>query len=172
MSALPKMSSEITLQWEVGGYDRWFDEALPLIVRHWNEVGTFRDVLHLRPDHSRYHRLEGLGGLHILTAKDSGEMVGYFTVLLTPHARDHTILVGSYDNLYVLPEYRRSRLGLRLHEEGMRKLIELGAHILMFGERAAHSRKTGGGYLKRYGFQKIETMYGKVVRDPRTGKTV
>lgn len=158
----------ITYRWDELRYDEFYVEAQALIRPHWREVGTFRNILHLNPDHDRYRRLEAMGALHILIARDRGEIVGYFTVLLTPHARDRHALVGSYDNLYAAPPYRRQQLGLRLQEEGMRKLEELGAHILMFGERFSHSGKAGrrGGYLKRYGFVPVETMYAKLLRDP------
>ena len=160
----------IGLTWDKT-YDEFLNEALMLIVNHWHEVGSHRDVLRLNPDHNRYRQLELGGFLHILCATDRQKIVGYMFVMLLPHPRDKNAIIGRDDVFYVTPEYRRRGVGLLLLKEALRFLEEDTCDIVMFSEkvrRTAARGARGGTYLRRFGFAPQEVVWSKVM--PRAAR--
>lgn len=151
----------IALKWDTT-YDDFLAEARPLIENHWAEVGSHRDVLVLDPDHQLYRNLERAGRLHILTARVDGMLAGYLFVLIAPHPRDRSAVIGRDDIFYVVPEYRRLRLGPAMIEEALRYL-DGRAHIVMF---TAKLRRHHTDYLARFGFHPQEQTWAKVLRSP------
>lgn len=158
--------SNTTLSWGMP-YDDFLAAAWPLIRAHWDEVGTHRDVLKLRPDHKRYRAMERLGLLHILTATSDDKLAGYLFIIIAAHPRDQNAMAARDDIFYVRPEFRRERLGVKLLIEAL-SYLEGRAHIVFFTEKA---RREGGGYLERFGFHPVETTYSKVLSRPTQDET-
>jgi GNAT superfamily N-acetyltransferase len=144
-------------------YDAFRIEGKALIERHWNEVGSHRDILRLDVDHTRYVALQKAGVFHLLTARADGKLIGYFGVLITPHTRDRNALIGMDEFIYAAPDYRRDLVGWRMLKEGMKYLGEAGCHLIAFREK---TRRRNGGYLKRLGFQPAELVSTLVIRPP------
>jgi len=155
----------ITYSWEPG-YDKFYTEAKDLIAAHWNEVGSHRDILTLRPRHDVYRRLEDNGALEILVARDSGKMIGYFFLLFSPHPRDVEVVIAQDDIIYANPAYRREWVGYKLLKLAVSRATERGALLASFHEKT--SRK-GGGYLKRLGFAPKEVVWTKVLAGAKNG---
>jgi hypothetical protein len=154
---------------EIPFMDFWTEICLTeMVMNHWNEVGTFRDVLFFNPDYERYVNLEKNGMLHVLTARSGKRLVGYMTAMLTPHPRDKKAKLGYIMDMYCVPHFRKMHLGLKMQKSMDAHLTVQGANIIQMSERASHSEKPGrrGGYLERYGYKKIETVYAKVVKKP------
>ncbi|MDE2097086.1 MAG: GNAT family N-acetyltransferase [Patescibacteria group bacterium] len=107
--------SEITLH--VGmPYLDFIREALPMTERHWNEVGSHRDVLKFRPDHMKYIAASNAGQLVIITARDGGKLVGYLFLVVMEHLRDRERRVMGEDIFYVDPAYRRRLIGPKMRK--------------------------------------------------------
>ncbi len=152
----------ITFHWGMP-YAEFFAEAIKLIKPHWLEVGSHRHVLSLNPDHARYMALEKAGMLHILTVRDSGKLVGYFFLTVMRHPRDQTWTLGNDELVYISPEYRESGVGLDMYREALKRLDDLQTNMAFFREKA---RRKGGGFLRWFGFEPVETVSAKILRAP------
>jgi GNAT superfamily N-acetyltransferase len=167
MSAALQLSDAIEFRWGTT-YSAFLAEAWPKLRAHWAEVGTYRHVLRLDPDHDKYRAAERAGILHILTARVGGELAGYLFVLILPHPRDKGATLARDDIFYVDPKFRRFRLGPAMIEEAL-AYIEPRADIVMLTEKVHRSLgrgRFGGSYLARYGFQPLEVTWGRVIRAP------
>lgn len=171
MSHIDAVDLPIDLSWG-STYDQFLADAWPLIRPHWNEVGTFRGVLRLNPDHDRYRLIEMRGSLHILLARRAGEVVGYLFMLSTEHPRDKAAIVMRDDIFYVRPTVRRTNLGLRMIAEAVEYARDR-ADILMLTEKTRRSvqrGKNGGRYLAKFGLEPLETTWGMVLRNPHAAR--
>ena len=172
MSAAQAFEDMMRLTWGMT-YSAFLAEAWPMAKRHWDEVGTFNSVLRLDPDHDRYRMLERDGRLHILSARTDQFLIGYLFMLVVPHPRDKAVRVARDDLFYVDPNYRRFHLGPAMIESAISH-AEGRADIIMLSTKARRTMgrgRYGGEYLRRYGFEPLETVWGKVLRNPHEGKS-
>ena len=154
------MCSVIT--YELGlKYDDFLVEARQMVVDHWNEVGSHREILSLNPNHDKYRALERAGVLSILAARDDGRLIGYLFLLVMRHMRDQDAVVGQHDAFYVIPEYRRHMVGPRLLVSALKIFDNSGVNIVLFTEKAW---RKSGRMLAKLGFKEFEMVYSKVIR--------
>lgn len=91
------------------------DQIQDLLQAHWQELATDKELMVLKPDWDRYAVLEQAGVLYVLTARtDSGELVGYHAVMIDHNLHYSDMLVAVSDVLFLHPDYRQGRAGLRL----------------------------------------------------------
>ena len=86
-------------------------ELIPLLDKHWEETEPNQDTIFLDPDWREYARLDQQGILHIFTARNGGELIGYCVVMISRsvHHKDH--IFASTDVIYVKPKYRQTATG-------------------------------------------------------------
>lgn len=111
----------ITIQLE-----RWAhfkDDAEALFPLHWEEVAIDKEHYKQKADHARYLAMCAAGSLQVVTARDvqtvngkvERKLVGYIISFIVPHMHyKGSPLVSMTDMYFVLPEYRKGGLGLRL----------------------------------------------------------
>lgn len=100
---------------------------------HWQDLAL--DKLHFERDldHEAYRNLEALGRLHVVTARDGENLVGYAIWFVMPHHL-HYKSSGSIalaDMYFILRDYRKGGLGVRLileSERGLRARGVIRAH--------------------------------------------
>lgn len=158
----PAPKPEITLHAGMRYADFW-REVEQMAGRHWNEVGSHRDVLRFLPDHAKYQAAEKMGQLTILTARAEGKLIGYLVVAVMGHLRDRSKRVMVEDLFYVEPMYRRYRVGPKLRDLA-ESLATQAAITLSRRVVKAHRyqnrplpRKLRGGYVL------AEAVYDKVL---------
>jgi len=92
---------------------RFEKECRPLLFDHWQELGLDLD-LEGAPDFEKMAMLEKAGMWNVITARESGKLVGYLWALLSTHLHYKNsgcmLIVDAY---YVKPEFRRGT-GLQL----------------------------------------------------------
>ena len=165
MSAALEYSDEISFAWS-HDYDRFLTEAWPMIQPHWKEVGSHRDVLKLNPNHDAYRRLTSLNMLHILTARVGARLIGYLFIIIMPHPRDMDAMLARDDIFYVMPQYRRLRMGPKMIEQVL-SYVDGKADLIFLTEKLRRRAKglaasdIGDGYLARYGFHPSEMIWSK-----------
>ena len=105
-------------------------ECSDLIREHWEEIAVNKDKIKLNPDWDFYHALEEQDKLRIFTARDEGNLVGYFVTILSynPHYKDHLFAVN--DVLFLSKEYRKGFAGVRLVKFAEKCLKEDGVSVL------------------------------------------
>jgi GNAT superfamily N-acetyltransferase len=130
------------------------DEMRPLNRRHWEEVGE--DRLELDVDHDTLCRLEELGALHVMTAREGERLVGYcMSIYYTPtHYRG--VKCADNDALYLAPEARGGTAGRKLIQEAVRDMLADGVKIVRMRVK---TKRDFGPLLQRLGFVHTETVY-------------
>lgn len=151
--------------------ERWRDlreEMLPLLVRHWREVALNHDDVPLDIDEHRYRQMDEAGVLHIVTARQAGELVGYHVSMLSPHLHYASTLHAITDVYWVAPERRAGRLGLRLFQAVERELQAVrrarGLRVMkVFTGVKVHIDNSP--LFEHLGYRRVEYLYSKLLRE-------
>ena len=109
----------------------WFGQAQALAREHWQETEAgFSDV---PPDLDLdvYRAMEDAGNAVAFAAFSDGLLVGYVSGFVVRHTH-YAFLVGQHDLLFVLPQYRKGRLGLRLMSAFEAAVREKGARCVLY----------------------------------------
>ncbi|HTN66402.1 MAG TPA: GNAT family N-acetyltransferase [Burkholderiaceae bacterium] len=131
-------------------------EIRPLLLRHWEEIALDKDSIPLDPDWDEYDRLAALGQLHILTARQDGDLIGYFVGIVRPHLHYRTSLTAFNDVLYIAPQHRRGRTALRFFTAIADGLRERGVQKLYINTKM---HMDFGPLLEFLRYRKTETIY-------------
>jgi hypothetical protein len=137
-------------------------EIEPLLNSHWEEVESNKDIIKLNPDWEVYTLLENEGKLKIFTARDVGELIGYFVVVvgINPHHKDH--LFAANDIIYLSPEHRKGFTGVKLISFSEKCLKADGVSVLTINTKIHKPFDKLMDFLK---FRKIERVYSKYLGD-------
>lgn len=87
--------------------------AEPMIQQHYAEGSTYRNEVPLRVNWERYQQQEDFGLLVVVGAFDGEELVGYAPICKVPSLFYSDILSAHVQVVYLKPEYRKGRNGLR-----------------------------------------------------------
>ena len=78
-----------------------------------------------KPNFERYNAYDEGGWLVVFTVRDIGRLVGYGMMYVTPSMHTQK-LIATEDAMFLLPEYRRGRNGLRLYQYVEREMARRG----------------------------------------------
>lgn len=132
--------------------------AQALLEKHWDEIARNKRVMVLKPDVKRYHNLEAAGLLFTVGAYVDAQLVGYSVNIVSPHLHYSDLVVASNDVLYIDPEHRAGKLGLRLMRatEGIAK--EAGAQLMLWHAKQGTRLND---LLPRLGYGVQDIIYSK-----------
>lgn len=132
---------------------------MPLLLLHYAEIG--QHDLDVMPDWDGYLKAESEDKLFILTARVDGALVGYNVMLLLHHPHYRDARVAQNDVIYVVPEYRRGRVGL-----GLIKYFEAAMRGCGFDKIYYHAKLANdfGRLLERMDYLPVETVYAKSLK--------
>ena len=136
-------------------------ELQALAEREYEEVGQ-KDLDRLNVDWTRYGELDTAGKLATFIAKRDGVIVGYAAFIVQTHIHYQDALVAANSAVYVVPEVRAGRVVLKLL-----RFAEMGLKAQGVQKIYYHVKQTKdfGRLLEHLGYQDVERMYAKVVRD-------
>lgn len=102
------------ITFQVEKFAQFVEDAKPLFPLHYKELALNQDKIQLALDLSKYEKADSDGYLFVMTARDEGELVGYYTAALLPHLHycDAGIM-ASTDMYFLLPAYRKGNAGPR-----------------------------------------------------------
>lgn len=89
------------------------EEIKPIHAQHWAETESYRHGLTLNPDYDYMINAENHGRFILFTVRVDGAMVGNCMMYLSRSTHTQK-WVAEEDTIYILPEYRKGRLGVRL----------------------------------------------------------
>lgn len=150
----------LKLAWEPG-YDRFYNEAKTMARKHWDEVGSHKEILDFNPDHNRYRALERADVLKILCARVDGKLIGYLLVLTMMHPRDIEASTASDDSIYVDPAYRKLMVGPKMIRMALKLFEDMGINLVFLRLRVW--REQSDADMRRLGFEPHEVVYAKVL---------
>ena len=132
-------------------------EIAPLFEAHYREIAHYQDIP-LSVDYAAYLRLEARGCLRIYTIRVGILLVGYAIFAVARSMHYSTSLQARQDILYLDPEYRHGRLGMRFIAWCDEQLRAEGVQVVFQHIKAAHNF---GPMLERLGYELIDHMYGR-----------
>lgn len=135
-----------------------YEEALPLLTRHWREIAKFQDIA-LDVDVTTYRHADTAGRLRVYTARVDENLVGYavFAVGFNPHYR--ASLQAVQDVIYIDQSYRRGAIGLDLLRFAERELAAEGVQVVRHHVKRAHPKL--GRILEHMGYEVEDVLYSK-----------
>lgn len=150
----------MTVIFNVEKYDDCFEEVLPLLQDHYEEVAMYQDNIELNPDYSKYKELCDNGALHIVTARDEGELVGYFISIIVDHIhyKDHKYALN--DIVFLKQHYRNQRSGVGLFQYAENALKDLGVSVITIHMK---TKLPFDALCKGLGYDYAERNYSKYI---------
>ncbi len=134
-------------------YAAWYREALPLFERHYQELGRTDE---LAPDHALAMRLDGEGRLACYTARVDARLVGYALFIVAPMVHYKTTILAELDLLWLAPEHRLGRNGLRLIRFAETDLAARGAQVVRLRAKLDTTLSRLAGLM---GYAEAERVY-------------
>lgn len=134
------------------------DAMLPLLQMHRDELASMKHLMELVPYKAAYRALEDSGALLALIAYRDGEIVGYSINFIGPHLHYSGLRYAHNDALFVRPDLRGSRLGIRLMRETERRAAQKGARLMMWHAKPDSALER---ILPRMGYVVEETAFCK-----------
>ena len=154
----PELSAPARLEFRWERFNEIAHELPPLFTQHWRELALNRDHIPLAPDWDRYYALDVQGSLRILTARDSGRLVGYVFLLVGPHLHYATTLWAHVDMFWLDPLYRQGWTGVRFLSTLVRDARAMNAKNLTITVKLHFMGGRVAKLLQRLGLRPIETV--------------
>jgi len=145
---------EITYQ--VENYEEIIESAKPLFEKHYREIARNQEKIKLNPDYDLYKKMEDKDGLHIVTVRGDGKLIGYFVSFLAPHPHYQDHVMASNDIFYIDPIHRKGSVGSRMVKFALKSLKERGVSVVHTHTKIEHDISS---FLERIGGKKIEYVH-------------
>jgi len=137
-------------------------EMKPMLEKHWKEVEAFQEDIKFKPDYEKYYALDYADILHIYTARDEDELIGYAIYMVVPHLHHRDKLYANNDMIFIQEPYRKSLVGRDLvvyAEKDLKENVEVD--VIMIAMKA---HKPFQNLLEKQGYELLEYNYAKYVR--------
>lgn len=137
--------------------DLW-SELMPLLEKHWREVAHYQDIA-LDPDKAAYDAIEKAGALRCFTARaPDWSLIGYSVYFVRANPHYKSSVQANQDVLFLLPEHRRSRIGMQLINWCDQQLKAEGVQAVYQHVKVAHNF---GPLLERLGYEAVDVIYAR-----------
>lgn len=123
---------------------------------HWKELAMNQDKVPLDPNYDIYLKREEAGEVVYCTARQGGDIVGYFVGFIGTALHYKSLLVCTPDIFYVHPELRKQDIGSQLFETVKTELKRRGVMNWIVGDK---NHLPAGEFFERLGFKKLENFY-------------
>lgn len=90
------------------------DEVDSLLQLHYEELTLNRDKIKLDPIWPKYAEAERAGSFVLFTVRDDKKLVGYSAFFVNPHMHYGSLTLAVNDVIFIHPDYRSGRIGLKL----------------------------------------------------------
>jgi GNAT superfamily N-acetyltransferase len=136
------------------------DEAGALLKMHYDEIALHKESIKLKPIWERYAALEKAGSFVVYTVRDDARLVGYSAFFIMPHMHYADTRIGINDVLFLHPDYRKGRVGLKLIQFSEQALKQAGVDKITWHVKLAHDFRP---ILHRLGYVDEETVCAKLL---------
>lgn len=153
--------SGITYQQE--SYASVIREALPLLQRHWREVGDHHDQRPFNPNFDYYFGQERAGNIALVTARSNGVLIGYVMQVCGYAIHYRQTRWSCNDVVWLDPAFRSGFVGIKLLTKMEEVLRSMKVHVFEMLPRDKHPALGRiCDYLK---FERIGTIRQKWIGD-------
>jgi GNAT superfamily N-acetyltransferase len=117
------------MQFQRETLDDWLVDLEPLILPHWEELTLDKDVFsEPYPDVEKFRDVQNQGKLLIVTARDNGDLVGYWVGAVLGHLHYPKAPPVCLTDMYFLHSaYRKGPTGIQLIEAAIQEAKKAGA---------------------------------------------
>jgi GNAT superfamily N-acetyltransferase len=137
-------------------------ELKPILPLHYEELALDKDKVPLSPQYDIYEAREAAGELIFVTAREKGELIGYFIGFIAPGLHYSTCLTCIMDIFYIHPEHRGSNFGFKLFDFVEKELDRRGVDRWFVGSKC---HLDASWLFERLGFERVEVTYSKYIGD-------
>jgi len=137
-------------------------ELKPILPLHYEELALDKDKVPLSPQYNIYTQREALGELVFITARELGELVGYFIGFVAPGLHYSTCLTCIMDIFYIHPDHRGSNAGIEMFEFVENELSRRNVARWFVGSKV---HLDASWLFERLGFDRVEITYSKYIGD-------
>jgi GNAT superfamily N-acetyltransferase len=103
-----------------------------LTQAHWQEVARNKRVMVLDPCIDRYLQYDKDGNLFCVALWAGEKLAGYSINLIGPHLHYRGLRCANNDVIFVYPEYRAGRTGMRVINATTERAAALGAKLMLW----------------------------------------
>lgn len=132
-------------------------ELQEITARACAEVG--HQELEFDADWDMYLAMEAANRLWMMTARIGGSLAGY-NIFLLYHPHYKSSRVAQNDAIYLMPEYRRGKHGIKLIRHAEIALAALGIQKIFYHSKP---RNSFGGLLDSLGYDRSATIHTKTI---------
>jgi hypothetical protein len=133
-------------------------ECQALIKAHWGAVALDQGTIPLDPDWDLYRHMNAKGIVHLTTARQAGDLVGYAVYLLSTALHYKHLSIAEADVFWLGPAYRKGLTGVRMMRCAEDSLRGIGVHKI-FTKIKLHYDV--GKVFEYMGHVPIERVYAK-----------
>ena len=135
-------------------------ELSPLLIAHWEEIGTLKDKIPLSPDFERYLKLQDAGLLLCVSARKEKELIGYSMMFISPSLHYSKNVFAVNDVVYIKPEHRKGFLGIKLMKFVEQELRMIGVSKVYYHIKKEHN---WGKIMERLVYIEEEVNNSKII---------
>ena len=147
---------------EIESFTDNLPELKTILPLHYEELALDKDKVPLSPQYDIYEAREELGELIFVTARDKGELIGYFIGFINPGLHYSTCLTCIMDIFYIHPDHRGSNFGFKLFDFVEKELKRRGVDRWFVGSKC---HLDASWLFERLGFERVEVTYSKYMGD-------
>ena len=136
-----------------------FEEILPLLEEHKEEISIFKDVP-LEVDILRYIKMWVTDSFVFYSAREDDVLIGYSAYFISPHIHYKSLLIAQADVLFLSKPKRKGLVGVRLLKYSEERLKELGVDKILQSTKVHYDL---GNLLGRLGYEECDKIYVKEV---------
>ena len=147
--------------------EKWNDciaEMLEYEVDHWMELGLEHQDVPQDINFDLYAQMCNAGTLHVVTCRENGHIIGYHITFVKTHPHYMSTLHGHVDLYYLKPEYRKSKIGVKMFRFAEESLKSIGVKKLITPTK---THLHHGALFEGLGFKEVESVYTKILKDPQ-----
>jgi GNAT superfamily N-acetyltransferase len=148
----------VTYQTET--FEGFLRELVPLLPIHWAELAANQETVPLDPDFDKYIGMEKLGLLHVCTARENGDLIGYFITFVGPSLHYSSTTFGKVDIYYVHPDHRNNGTGFKLFKYHEAEMKRIGVQVVM---NVCKPWLDHTELFKSLGYSHFETVFQKLL---------
>jgi len=150
------------ITFEIESFTDNLPELKTILPLHYEELALDKDKVPLSPQYDIYEAREALGELIFITAREKGELIGYFIGFISPGLHYSTCLTCTMDIFYIHPEHRGSDFGFKLFDFVEKELKRRGVDRWFVGSKC---HLDASWLFERLGFDRVEVTYSKYMGD-------
>lgn len=151
------------ITYQLENWNSYYPECLPLWREHYAEFEPFhKNQMAMAPEVETYKRLDQLGMLQVIVARDAGKMVGYCLTVIRPHIHYCGTLCGFEDSYFLTNSLRQGLAGYKLLAAAVKAAKSRGVKRVYFMTKEFISVEK---LLKRLGMEKCDSVYTMWIGD-------